>query len=119
MSRYSELLERHRLQTSSIPPDLCMHDLTANQGVKEPTKVVYKKKGGQSGVLGCGSFGFIQLEYQISECEYAPNLRAVKTIAKRTADASRIQWRQEIGNLLVLSQVKRPLLLYRKSFAKS
>ncbi|KAL8932237.1 MAG: hypothetical protein Q9216_006916 [Gyalolechia sp. 2 TL-2023] len=104
MSRYSGLLERHRLQTFPLPPDKCMHILTAEQGVDGTTQVLYKKQRGSSGILGGGSFGAIHLEVIDSECDAAPTVRAVKTISKRAAEASRVHWQQEIENLIVLSQ---------------
>lgn len=105
MSRYSGLLEQHRLQTFALPPDKCMHILTANQGVDTTTQVLYKKQGGSSGILGGGSFGAIHLELIDSECDIAPTVRAVKTISKRAAEASRVHWQHEVENLIVLSQV--------------
>lgn len=81
-----------------------MHILTANQGVDATTQVLYKKQGGSSGILGGGSFGAIHLEIIDSECAAAPTVRAVKTISKRAAEASRVHWQQEVENLIVLSQ---------------
>ncbi|KAL8693181.1 MAG: hypothetical protein Q9224_003804 [Gallowayella concinna] len=104
MSRYSGLLERHRLQTYTLPPDKCMHILTPEQGAKGSTQVLYKKRGGSSGYLGGGSFGSVHLETVDSECRDAPTIRAVKTISKRAAESSRVHWEQEIENLIVLSQ---------------
>ncbi|KAL9027480.1 MAG: hypothetical protein Q9196_004003 [Gyalolechia fulgens] len=104
MSRYSGLLERHRLQTFPLPPDKCMHILNAEQGIDGTAQVLYKKQGGSSGILGGGSFGAIHLEVIDSECDAAPPVRAVKTISKRAAEASRVHWQQEIENLIVLSQ---------------
>lgn len=107
MSRYSGLLERHKLQTYSLPPDKCMHILTTDQGVDGPTQVLYKKQAGSSGYLGGGSFGAVHLEIIDSECQSAPTVRAVKTINKRAAETSKVHWEQEVENLIVLSQVVR------------
>lgn len=105
MSRYSGLLEQHRLQTYPLPPDKCMHILNAEQGFNGSTQVLYKKQGGGSGYLGGGSFGAVHLEVIDSECEAAPAVRAVKTINKRAAETSKVHWEQEVENLIVLSQV--------------
>ena len=105
MSRYSGLLERHRLQTYPLPPDKCMHILTKDQGADVSTQVLYKKQGGSSGYLGGGSFGAVHLEIIDSECQTAPAVRAVKTINKRAAETSKVHWQQEVENLIVLSQV--------------
>ncbi|KAL8728543.1 MAG: hypothetical protein Q9181_005311 [Wetmoreana brouardii] len=104
MSRYSGLLERNRLQTFSLPPERWMHILDAGSQANSPTQVLYKKSGGASGYLGSGSFGAVHLEIIDSECEAAPTIRAVKTIRKRAAKASKIRWEQEVENLIVLSQ---------------
>ncbi|KAL8810594.1 MAG: hypothetical protein Q9223_007724 [Gallowayella weberi] len=104
MSRYSGLLERHRLDTLYVPSDKWLHTLTEEHGVDEPTQVLYKRQGGSSGQLGGGSFGAVHLEVLASDCEAAPVLRAVKIISKRDAEASKIHWQQEVENLIVLSQ---------------
>lgn len=105
MSRYSGLLERHRLQTFTLPPDRCMHILTLDQGTNGSSQVLYKRRAGSSGNLGGGSFGAVHLETVDSECKDAPAIRAVKTISKRAAETSKVRWEQEVENLLVLSQV--------------
>lgn len=105
MSRYSGLLERHRLQTYTLPPDKCMHILTPDQGANGSIQVLYKKRGGSSGYLGGGSFGAVHLETIDSECKDAPAIRAVKTISKRAAETSKVHWQQEVENLIVLSRV--------------
>lgn len=105
MSRYSGLLERHRLQTFTLPPDKCMHILTPDQGTHGSSQVLYKRRAGSSGNLGGGSFGAVHLETIDSECKDAPAIRAVKTISKRAAATSKVHWEQEVENLLVLSQV--------------
>ncbi|KAL8716434.1 MAG: hypothetical protein Q9220_000341 [cf. Caloplaca sp. 1 TL-2023] len=60
--------------------------------------------GGSAGLLSGDSFGAVHLETIDSEYEAAPAVRAVKTINKRAAEASRIHWQQEVENLIVLSQ---------------
>ncbi|KAL8733230.1 MAG: hypothetical protein Q9166_002247 [cf. Caloplaca sp. 2 TL-2023] len=104
MSRYSGLLERHRLQTYTLPPDKCMHILSTGQEPNGSTQVLYKKSGDSSGYLGGGSFGSVHLETIDSVCKDAPAIRAVKTISKRAAETSKVHWEQEVENLLVLSQ---------------
>ncbi|KAL8698122.1 MAG: hypothetical protein Q9201_006747 [Fulgogasparrea decipioides] len=81
-----------------------MHILNAGSQANGPTQVLYKKQSGGSGKLGGGSFGAVHLEIIDSECEAAPTTRAVKTIDKRAAEASKIRWEHEIENLIVLSQ---------------
>ncbi|KAL8847420.1 MAG: hypothetical protein Q9221_007530 [Calogaya cf. arnoldii] len=104
MSRYSGLLERHRLQTFMLPPDKCMHILNPDQGSDGSTQVLYKRRGGSSGNLGGGSFGAVHLETIDSECKDAPAIRAVKVISKRAALTSKVRWEHEVENLLILSQ---------------
>ncbi|KAL8648500.1 MAG: hypothetical protein Q9226_005967 [Calogaya cf. arnoldii] len=104
MSRYSGLLERHRLQTFMLPPDKCMHILNPDQGSDGSTQVLYKRRGDSSGNLGGGSFGAVHLETIDSECKNAPAIRAVKVISKRAALTSKVRWEHEVENLLVLSQ---------------
>ncbi|KAL8950860.1 MAG: hypothetical protein Q9222_003137 [Ikaeria aurantiellina] len=81
-----------------------MHILATGGDINGTTQVLYKKQGGSAGLLGGGSFGAVHLEIIDSECEAAPAVRAVKTINKRAAEASRIHWQQEVENLIVLSQ---------------
>ena len=101
MSRYTGLLEKHRLQAFPLGQDKWTHILTAQQGIEPPTQVLYKRRG----YLGGGSFGAVHLEVLASDCENAPDLRAVKSIDKAAAQASRVNWQHEVENLLVLSQV--------------
>lgn len=102
----ASLLERYRLQTVTLPPDKLVHTLSPEQtGAPEAASVLYKKKSGSAGRLGAGSFGAVHLEYSDSECEGAPHVRAVKTISKAVATESKVQWQQEIGNLIALSNV--------------
>ena len=109
MSNISSLLERYRLQTVNLPPDKLVHTLSPEQiGGAEAASVLYKKKSGSAGRLGGGSFGAVHLEYSDSECEAAPHVRAVKAISKAIAKESKVQWQQEIGNLIALSKVSNP-----------
>ena len=110
MNRHSDVLESRRFQTYQLPPDKCMHLLTAQQTGHGPAQVLYKKQGGVAGRLGGGSFGSVQLEHIDSECEGQPSVRAVKTIGKAVANDSKIHWEQEIENLLDLSKVGPTLL---------
>ena len=106
MSSLSILLESYRLQTVNLPPDKLVHILRPEQiGGADAASVLYKKKSGSAGRLGGGSFGAVHLEYCDSECAAAPHVRAVKTINKAIAKESKVQWQQEIGNLITLSKV--------------
>ena len=102
----SSLLESYRLQTVNLPPDKVVHTLSPQQtGDADAASVLYKKQSGSAGRLGGGSFGAVHLEYSDSECATAPHVRAVKTISKAVAKESKVQWQQEIGNLITLSKV--------------
>ena len=105
MSSHSILLERYRLKTLNLPPDKLVHILTPEQTRDTEAQVLYKRQSGSAGRLGDGSFGAVHLEYQDSECEAAPHVRAVKTISKATADQNKIHWQREIESLITLSKV--------------
>ncbi|KAL8777605.1 MAG: hypothetical protein Q9213_007791 [Squamulea squamosa] len=82
-----------------------MHILTADQAPNGSTQVLYKRRTDSSGYLGGGSFGAVHLETIDSECRDAPAIRAVKSISKRAAKASKVHWEQEVENLILLSQI--------------
>ena len=105
MTSHSKLLERHKLQTFPLPPDRWMHILTEQQTGNGTAQVLYKKQLGNTGRLGGGSFGVVDLEIADSECEAAPRIRAVKSISKAIARENQVHWEQEVENLIALSKV--------------